>query len=353
MMLNTLRILFIALSLILGIAACLPLTVEGPYPPPAAITTSVPKLTNLPLARTPTPTRPQEIVTGTPSPILDPYCYHTVGPQFPVLPVSDAQGLNEDQIARKLIELFLSYYHASQTPDSCRIEEYRIDRVDYFSFDYPIFSPDPKSEFTRAVSFSVKPVQPYFWEFFPGELDQDNWFHSGANVVVFRSKGGYTMRFPSPMNVTMTPTIVPTFASSARMTTTKTPPTLDAYCYRAVGSQFPVLSVSDAQGLNEDQIARKLIELLLEYYRAPQAPELCRIVEYRIDDVHYNEQYPILPLEPKGDFMRGVLYSVKPFQPYFWAIKQGKFDEENWFHDGVDVAVFRSDGGYTMQFAYP
>lgn len=92
--------------------------------------------------------------------------------------------------------------------------------------------------------------------------------------------------------------------------------------------------------------------LWLAYFNAPQTPDYCRIDGYHIDEVYYDEQ--ILILEPKADFMRKVLYSVKLIQtPNYWMTYQGVLDQQNWHHTGANVAVFRSDSGYTMEFAHP
>ncbi len=121
--------------------------------------------------------------------------------------------------------------------------------------------------------------------------------------------------------------------------------------------QWPAieLSVSDAQGLNDDQIAGKLMELSLAYFNDPRAPDWCRIGGYRIDEVCYDAHalaYP--PIEPQGDIMRVVRFSLRLIQvPNAWMSLPGKVDQQNWLHSGRAVAVFRSNTGYTMRFASP
>jgi hypothetical protein len=114
------------------------------------------------------------------------------------------------------------------------------------------------------------------------------------------------------------------------------------------------LSTSDARGFNDDEIARKLMELWLDYFNTPQAPNYCRVDGYVIDRVYYDERTPFLPLEPRGDFIRIILFSIKLVQyPTFWAPWAGDVDKQNWLHTGHAVAVFRSDDGYAMKFANP
>jgi hypothetical protein len=114
------------------------------------------------------------------------------------------------------------------------------------------------------------------------------------------------------------------------------------------------LSLTGAQGLNDDEVARKLIDLWLAYFNAPQAPSDCRVDGYHIDEVYYDERTPYLPLEPKGDFMRVVRFSVKLIQiPNSWMTWGGEIDQQNWLHTGANLAIFRLADGYTMKFAYP
>ncbi len=114
------------------------------------------------------------------------------------------------------------------------------------------------------------------------------------------------------------------------------------------------LPISKAKDLSDDEIAGKLMELLLAYFNAPQAPDWCRIDGYKIDKVSYNEHIPSLPLEPKGDIMRVVQFSIKLVQiPNFWMSWSGDIDQRNWLHTGQTVAVFRSTAGYTIKFANP
>lgn len=120
--------------------------------------------------------------------------------------------------------------------------------------------------------------------------------------------------------------------------------------------QLPIvkLSTSDAQGFSENEIAGKLMDLHLAYFNSSQAPDWCRIDRYNIGKIYYDERTPYLPLQPKGDIMRVVHYSIKLIQvPSFWMSLAGTIDKQNWLHSIADVAIFRLAYGYTMQFAYP
>ncbi|MFT3890788.1 MAG: hypothetical protein QM730_20725 [Anaerolineales bacterium] len=114
------------------------------------------------------------------------------------------------------------------------------------------------------------------------------------------------------------------------------------------------LSKSDVQGWSDDEVTQGLMKSWLEYFNTSDAPNYCRIDGYTIEKVYYDERTPYLPLEPKGDIMRVVQFSVKLVQyPNFWTPWAGEVDHENWLHTGINIAVFRTDTGYTMKFANP
>jgi hypothetical protein len=114
------------------------------------------------------------------------------------------------------------------------------------------------------------------------------------------------------------------------------------------------LPKTDAQGLNDDKIAQKLMELWLDYFNTSQAPNYCRVNGYTIDKVYYNELIASYPLVPKGDFLRAIQFSVKLIQyPNFWIPLSGDIDKENRLHAEIYLAVFQASTGYTMKFARP
>ena len=123
------------------------------------------------------------------------------------------------------------------------------------------------------------------------------------------------------------------------------------YCQTQPDISLPAAEVPAS---NEDEITLQLLKLWLAYYQAPQAPRYCRIDGYHIDRVYYDERTPSLPLEPKGDFMRNVQFSIKLIQmPTDWMSWAGDLDQQNWLHLAGVIAVFHSQGVYKMEFANP
>lgn len=116
------------------------------------------------------------------------------------------------------------------------------------------------------------------------------------------------------------------------------------------------LTISEAQGLSEDEIAGKLMSFLLDYYNNPQAPGYCRIDGYRIEKVFYDSRLELPTFSPKGDFMRVVQFSIKLVQiPNVWMVYSGEIDQQNWFHISEALAIFKNetDGVYRMRFSRP
>ncbi len=117
------------------------------------------------------------------------------------LPISDAHGLSEDEIAGKLISLFLDYYNNPQAPGYCRVDGYRIEKVFYDENLATSPTMMPKGDFMRVVDFSIKLIQiPNVWMSYSGEIDQQNWLHTSEVLAIFKHKtrGVYTMVFSRP-----------------------------------------------------------------------------------------------------------------------------------------------------------
>ena len=171
--------------------------------------------------------------------------------------------------------------------------------------------------------------------------------------------------YPNISTASPTPRAIPTYHTYP----TPIPPTYAPVLISPTPIQLPViegnvereycdkphpvyLPVSEAKGLTDDDIAKKLMSLYLNYYNDPQAPGYCRIDGYRIERVYYDESMKSPLVTQIGDFMRGVMYSVKLIQvPNLWMNGE-EIDQQNWLHTGVNMAVFRSKDGYTMKFVF-
>jgi hypothetical protein len=191
---KTIRILLIATFVVLGIASCSSPAVEATPVPP----TSTPTNTPWPPQNTPTPPQPTATKIQLPfvnGPIDDvDYCGESLSSVL--LPLADAQGLSEDEIAAKLMDLWLAYFNAPQAPGYCRIDGYHIGSVCYNALTMPY---RPKADFVRSVKFSIKLIQlPNYWMGNFGLIDEQNWLRTEKNVAVFRSDSGYTMEFAAP-----------------------------------------------------------------------------------------------------------------------------------------------------------
>ena len=143
-----------------------------------------------------------EIVEPTPIqlPFVENFNKDCNNPAVVDLPISDAQGLSEDDIAEKLMSLYLDSFNNPQVSDFCRIDGYRIEKAFYDSrLELPTFS--PKGDFMRVVQFSVKLIQiPNVWMSYSGEIDQQNWFHISEALAIFKNetRGVYTMFLSRP-----------------------------------------------------------------------------------------------------------------------------------------------------------
>jgi hypothetical protein len=117
---------------------------------------------------------------------------------------------------------------------------------------------------------------------------------------------------------------------------------------------YAVLPVEDGNDISEDEIVHELVKIWLRRYRQPEAPGLCRIADYSIDQVYDDPGIYSKVLEPRGDFKRVVVFSVKLVQvPSDWMSFAGELDQENWLHISHIVAITKTNEGYRLDFANP
>jgi hypothetical protein len=155
---------------------------------------------------------------------------------------------------------------------------------------------------------------------------------------------------------TLTPSPKPTSAAAIAPTPTniQLPYNLVQESSEYCQSPYAVLPIANADVLSEDTIVRKLVEIWLEPYKNPKAHPYCRIDDYRIDDIYSDPRLSFLSIQPKGDIVRLVRFSVKLIQvPNDWMSLSGEIDQENWLHTNHYISTSKLDDNYVMVFAYP
>lgn len=119
------------------------------------------------------------------------------------------------------------------------------------------------------------------------------------------------------------------------------------------------LPVSEMQGMDDGEIAAKMAETYLQRYTNSLITTGCRIDGYRVDEIIELTQDRAAPLNPKGDFLRGIRFSVKLIQlKSLWITYAGEIDQENWLHTGRTFAFTRlvntsGQDVYRMEMAFP
>ena len=117
---------------------------------------------------------------------------------------------------------------------------------------------------------------------------------------------------------------------------------------------YAVLPVEDGNDISENEIVYELVKIWLRRYKQPAAPALCRIADFTIDSVYDDPGIYSKVLEPRGDFKRVIVFSVKLIQvPSDWMSFTGELDQENWLHVSHIVAVTETSEGYKLEFAFP
>jgi hypothetical protein len=120
-----------------------------------------------------------------------------------LLPLSEVEGLSEDEIADRVVRLRLDAFHTPEISDYCRIEAYRIDKI---SAPEPWMLEGlnlPPRSFLRVVDFSIKLPQlgQYWFRFvntgeidlpdeYAGALANSNWLQTSMVLVVYEVDPG-------------------------------------------------------------------------------------------------------------------------------------------------------------------
>lgn len=124
----------------------------------------------------------------------------------------------------------------------------------------------------------------------------------------------------------------------------------DEYCR----PPYALFAVSENNDISENEIVYELVKIWLRRYKQANAPAFCRIDGYTIDKVYDDPGLYTTALEPRGDFMRVIAFSVKLIQiPSDWMSFAGELDQSNWLHLRHVVAITKSSEGYKMEFANP
>ncbi len=162
-----------------------------------------------------------------------------------------------------------------------------------------------------------------------------------------------TLPFISPTSL---PTATPIFRQDVISTPTDVQLpfnpriTNDDYCK----PPYAILPVSENNDISEHEIVYELVKIWLRRYNQPNAPAFCRIDDYTIDKVYDDPGIYSTALEPRGDFMRVIVFSVKLIQiPSDWISLSGELDQKNWLHLGHIVVITKTSEGYQMEFANP
>jgi hypothetical protein len=183
--------------------------------------------------------------------------------------------------------------------------------------------------------------------------------HEIIPEVTTKSLPTPTILFPCPTITEAFPTptksLIGPFPTSSYNQDNQLP--FDDSSYNSEQCQSPtvLLSIADAQGFNDDTIAKKLMERYLNFFKSPKKPGYCRIDGYHVDKVYFDTNLRAKSVEPQSDIMRNVEFSIKLVQvPNTWmSWPAGDIDPQNWLHIYRMIAVFHSNNGYSMDFANP
>jgi len=111
------------------------------------------------------------------------------------------------------------------------------------------------------------------------------------------------------------------------------------------------LLLNKGQSLSQDALANQLMETYLLHFKSPDMYGFCRIIDFKIESVSFDQRIAFLASEQNVDFVVGVVYSVQiPADPSMWEAGNGENSPHGWILRKYNIiGVLSSDAQYVLK----
>jgi hypothetical protein len=163
------------------------------------------------------------------------------------------------------------------------------------------------------------------------------------------------------LSPTVQPEIIPTFTGTLatvissplamELTPTEWLPYNPHYSAQGCGEFTAALSVKGTENLSQLEISQKLFETYLGHYRSPTLGGLCRLEDFKLEDVRQDKRLDFLAKEQHVDYINTVQYSVQMKEaPTDWAAGNGELAAEGWInHKFLIIGVTKVNDEYVLK----
>ncbi len=110
------------------------------------------------------------------------------------------------------------------------------------------------------------------------------------------------------------------------------------------------IPVQGTEDWAEEQIGRKLFELYLAHYKNPALGGRCRLEEYVLEKVKFDQMVAFLTKDQKMDMTLTVVYSLRVQEsPSDWVAGNGELAANGWIlHKYLIIGVIRDHNKYVL-----
>jgi hypothetical protein len=117
------------------------------------------------------------------------------------------------------------------------------------------------------------------------------------------------------------------------------------------GEFTATLPVKGTENLSKLEISKKLFEIYLGHYKAPELGGLCRLEDFKVEEVREDKRLDFLAQEQNVDFVNTVGYSVQMKEaPTGWAAGNGVLGPNGWLlHKSLIIGVTKVNDEYVLK----
>jgi hypothetical protein len=111
------------------------------------------------------------------------------------------------------------------------------------------------------------------------------------------------------------------------------------------------LPIKGTENLSHREISRRLFEIYLGHYKSPEFGGLCRLEDFKMEDVREDKRLDFLAQEQKVDFVNTVEYSVQVKEtPTGWVAGNGVLGPNGWVnHKFLIIGLTKVNDQYVLK----
>jgi hypothetical protein len=111
------------------------------------------------------------------------------------------------------------------------------------------------------------------------------------------------------------------------------------------------LAVQGTQGLSQEEIFKQLFEGYLSHFRSPDLGGICRLEDYRVENVLVDQKIAFLAAEQHLDRVASLDFSVQvSSEPTDWVAGNGELAAQGWvIHKFLIVGYTKSSAAYILK----